>query len=459
MITTLRNILAIPELRRRLLFTFALLAVYRLGCHLPLPGIDLEVLRELMTQMQGSLLNYFNVFSGGSVERAAVFALGILPYISASIMLQVLTVVVPHLEKLSKEGEAGRQKITRYTRYGALLIAAVQSTSIAWGLEQTLAPGGALLVPSPGWGFRLTTMLTLTAGCAVVMWLGEQMTQRGLGNGISLIIFAGIVVTLPQAAGELVSKLRYGHLSWPAAAMTALFFILLTGFIVFMERSQRRIPVQYAKRVMGRHLQGGQRTYLPLKVNTGGVIPVIFASSVLVIPGTLAGLLPADWAWVRLLTDAIQSGQPAYYVLLATAIVLFSFVYVSIVFNPQDTASNMRRHGGFVPGIRSGRPTAELLDRTLTRLTMIGAVYLAGVVILPELLIYGLRVDGIPWLGAGLEELLPGWLIRGIGLDLTFGGTSILIVVAVATDFVHQVESHLVTHSYDKLLKQPRGRR
>ena len=455
MIGLLRNVLAVPDLRKRILFTLALLAVYRVGCNIPVPGIDLEVLFELMSQVRGSFLGYVNVFTGGSLERAAIFALGIVPYITASIVLQLLTVTVPHLEKLSKEGELGRKRITQYTRYGTLLLATVESLSIALAIEKVATPGGPL-VTHPGWGFRLTTVATLTAGCAFVMWLGEQITERGLGNGISLIIFAGIVIGFPEAIGSMLDRTREGSLTPLALAILLLVFALVTAVVVFVERSQRRIPVRYAKRVVARGVYGGQSTYLPLKVNTGGVIPVIFASSVVVVPGAVAGLAPPDWTWLQGAAAAVGNGQPIYYLLYAAAIVLFSFLYVSIIFNPQDTADAMRRHGGFIPGIRSGRPTAQYIDRVLTRLTLIGALYLAAVSILPELLVFGLRVGGLPWIGAALEELLPIWITSGLGLDFYFGGTSLLIVVGVAMDTVQQIESQLIMRHYEGFMKGTR---
>ena len=461
MIDSFRNIFAIPDLRTRILFTFGLLAVYRVGCNIPTPGVDLEVLVELMESMRGSFLGFFNVFTGGSLERAAIFALGIMPYITASIILQLLTVVVPYLEKLSKEGELGRRKITQYTRYGTLVISLIQSTSIAFAVEATTAPGGAPLVPVPGWGFRLMTVLTLTTGCATVMWLGEQISERGIGNGISLIIFAGIVIGLPSALAGLYSQMQTGALHPVAVGVMIVFFAMVTAFIVFMERSQRRIPVQYAKRVVGRRVYGGQNTYLPLRVNTGGVIPVIFASSVVVVPGTLAGLAPEEWTVFQKISDAIANGQPIYYLIYALTIIFFSYFYVSIIFNPQDTAENMRKYGGFIPGIRSGRRTAEYIDRILTRLTLIGAAYLAGVSILPELLIFGFRAEGLPFIGETLDSALPAWITNGLGINFYFGGTSLLIVVGVAMDFVNQVESQLVMRNYDGFLKKGRirGRR
>ncbi|MGB5399764.1 MAG: preprotein translocase subunit SecY, partial [Thermoanaerobaculia bacterium] len=396
MIESFRNIFAIPELRKRVLFTFGLLAVYRIGCNIPTPGIDPQALVEFMAAMQNTLLGFVNTFTGGSLKRVAVFALGIMPYITSSIILQLLTVVWPYLEKLSKEGELGRRKITQYTRYLTMGISLVQSAGISLWLEKTTTPGGAPLVPHPGWGFRLITMLTLTTGCAFVMWLGEQITERGVGNGISLIIFAGIVVGLPGAIVQTIGSLQSGTTSVLKMLILIVFMFGVVAFIVYMERAQRRIPVQYAKRVVGRRIYGGQNTYLPLRVNTGGVIPVIFASSVVMIPTTIAGMFQNEW--LRNIADAISWGQPIYYMLYATAIIFFSYFYVSIIFNPADTAENLRKYGGFIPGIRSGRRTAEYIDRILTRLTLVGAVYLAAVSILPEFLLSGMKVEGLPFI-------------------------------------------------------------
>jgi len=458
-IESFRNILAIPDLRKRLLFVFALLAVYRVGCIVPTPGVNPEALIEIMESARNTMLGFFNTFTGGSLERAAVFALGIMPYITSSIVLQLLTVVWPYLEKLSKEGELGRRKITQYTRYGTLVVALIQSTGISFTVEGFRTPGGSALVPDPGWGFRLMTILTLTTGCAFVMWLGEQISERGIGNGISLIIFAGIVIGLPGAAADTFSKMQTGSLNPIAIFVLVLFMLFVTAFIVFMERSQRRIPVQYAKRVVGRKVMGGQNTYLPLRVNTGGVIPVIFASSVVMVPPTIARLI--DIEWVQNIADAISWGQPIYYMLFVGAIIFFCYFYVSIIFNPQDTAENMRKYGGFIPGIRSGRRTAEYIDRILTRLTMIGAIYLAAVSIIPELLLRGFKVDGIPGIGNWLDSFLPSFVTQGLGINFYFGGTSLLIIVGVAMDFVQQVESQLVMRNYDGFLKKGRirGRR
>jgi preprotein translocase subunit SecY len=372
-IDSFRNIFAIPDLRKRVFFTFALLAVYRVGCIIPTPGIDPQALLEFMESQKGTILGFVNTFTGGSLERVAVFALGIMPYITASIILQLLTVVWPYLEKLSKEGELGRRKITQYTRYGTMLISILQSTSIAVWLERVTTPGGGALVPQPGWGFRLMTILTLTTGTAFVMWLGEQVSERGVGNGISLIIFAGIVVGLPGAILTTIQSVQNGSLNVITVLVLIVVMVAVTGFIVFMERGQRRIPVQYAKRVVGRKIYGGQNTYLPLRVNTGGVIPVIFASSVVMIPSTVGSLFTSQ-EWLQRLSFYLGFGQPLHYALYVTAIIFFSYFYVSIIFNPADTAENMRKYGGFIPGIRSGRRTSEYIDRILTRLTLVGAL-------------------------------------------------------------------------------------
>jgi preprotein translocase subunit SecY len=458
-IESFRNIFAIPDLRKRLMFTFGLLAVYRIGCNIPTPGVDPQALVEFMAAMQGTFLGFVNTFTGGSLERVAVFALGIMPYITASIILQLLTVVWPYLEKLSKEGELGRRKITQYTRYLTMGISTIQSMGIAIWLEKMTTPGGAALVTNPGWGFRLITVLTLTTGCAFVMWLGEQITERGVGNGISLIIFAGIVVGLPGAIFDTIGGLRTGTMSPIKLIFFSVFMVAVVAFIVFMERGQRRIPVQYAKRVVGRRVYGGQNTYLPLRVNTGGVIPVIFASSVVMIPTTIAGMFQNEW--VQSIADAISWGQPIYYLIYAAAIIFFSYFYVSIIFHPADTAENLRKYGGFIPGIRSGKRTAEYIDRILTRLTLVGATYLAAVSILPEFLLSGLKVEGVPFVGPALDASLPAWFTQGMGINFYFGGTSLLIVVGVAMDTVQQIESQLVMRNYDGFMKRGRlrGRR
>jgi preprotein translocase subunit SecY len=459
-IESFRNIFAIPDLRKRLLFVFGMLAVYRIGCHIPVPGVDAAALRDFMALTEGTFLGFVNTFTGGSLSRVAVFALGIMPYITASIILQLLTVVSPYLEKLSKEGELGRRKITQYTRYGTVLISVVQGMGIALFLERTTSPVGAPLVPMPGWGFRLMTMLMLTTGTVVVMWLGEQITERGVGNGISLVIFAGIVVGLPSAVVDTLQRIQTGALSILTVAILVVFMVVVTGFIVFMERAQRRIPVQYAKRVMGRRVYGGQSTYLPLKVNTGGVIPVIFASSVVMVPSTLAAFFPESQVALAI-SDYITWGQPIYYLLQSIAIIFFCYFYVSIIFNPVDLAENMRKYGGFIPGIRTGKRTSEYIDGVLTRLTTVGALYLSLVVIIPEFLLAGIRLGGIPWIGTALEAVAPAFVTQGLGITFYFGGTSILIVVGVSMDFLQQVESQLVMRNYEGFMKRGRirGRR
>ncbi len=459
MIESFRNVFAIPDLRKRLLFTLGLLAVYRVGSHIPTPGIDAQALLEFMQQAQGSFLGFVNTFTGGSLSRVAVFALGIMPYITASIILQLLTVVWPYLEKLSKEGELGRRKITQWTRYGTVLISIIQGSGIAIFLEKQAAPSGAALVPDGGWGFRIMTVITLTTGTAFIMWLGEQISERGVGNGISLIIFAGIVVGLIPAAVDTVNAVRTQAMGIIRVLVLVLFMVAVVAFIVYMERAQRRIPVQYAKRVVGRRVYGGQSTYLPLRVNTGGVIPVIFASSVVMVPATIAGMVQNDW--LQRIADAISWGQPIYYLLYAVAIVFFSYFYVSIIFNPADLSENMRKYGGFIPGIRPGRRTAEYIDRILTRLTLVGALYLTAVSILPEFLLTGFKVAGIPGIGATLDAWLPEWFTGGMGINFYFGGTSLLIVVGVAMDTIQQIESQLVMRNYEGFMRRSRirGRR
>jgi len=458
-IESFRNIFAIPDLRKRVLFTFGLLAVYRIGCQIPTPGVDPQALLEFMRMAQGTFLGFVNTFTGGSLQKIAVFALGIMPYITASIILQLLTVVWPYLEKLSKEGELGRRKITQYTRYGTVVISLTQGTGIAIWLEKMTTPGGAPLVPSPGWGFRALTVLTLTTGTAFVMWLGEQISERGIGNGISLIIFAGIVVGLVPAIGTTIDSIQRGNMSAIVLVPLLVFMVLVVGFIVYMERAQRRIPVQYAKRVVGRRVYGGQSTYLPLRVNTGGVIPVIFASSVVTVPTVIAGLIQNEG--VQRVANYVAYGQPIYYMLQVLTIIFFSYFYVSIIFNPTDLAENMRKYGGFIPGIRPGKRTAEYIDRILTRLTLVGAIYLAAVTVLPEFLLTGIHVAGLPFLGPRIANFFPTWFQEGLGIQFYFGGTSLLIVVGVAMDTIQQVESQLVMRNYEGFMKRGRirGRR
>jgi preprotein translocase subunit SecY len=461
-----RNIWAIEDLRKRVLFTFAVLAVYRLGSHIPTPGVDPVALSEFFKAMSGGVFGFLDLFSGGALSRLSVFALGIMPYISASIILQLLTVVWPYLEKLSKEGEMGRRKINQYTRYGTIVLSIVQSLGVAFWLKGQLAPGGAPLVPAHvqdalwGLGFPVMTVLTLTTGTAFVMWLGEQISDRGIGNGISLIIFSGIVVGLPGAVLGTIEDIRIGERSIFAMLFLLVFMIGVTAFVVFMERAQRRIPVQYAKRVVGRKVYGGANTYLPLRVNTAGVIPVIFASSILVIPQTLSQMIKAPWAVA--IGNQIAMGEPLYYLMLVSGIIFFAFFYTSIVFNPVDTADNMRKYGGFIPGIRPGKRTSDYIDRVLTRITFVGSIYLALVCILPEFLIAGVHVAQLPFgVGAALDRAMPLWFTEGMGVNFYFGGTSLLIVVGVAMDTVQQIESQLMMRHYDGFMKKGRirGRR
>ncbi|MFN2237892.1 MAG: preprotein translocase subunit SecY [Thermoanaerobaculia bacterium] len=463
LVEAVRNIFAIPDLRKRVLFTLALLAVYRLGSYVPTPGVDPIALQEFFTAMSGGVVGFLNLFSGGALERLSIFALGIMPYISASIILQLLTVVWPYLERLSKEGELGRRKINQYTRYGTILLSIVQSMGVAFWLRSQAAPGGAPLVPASvqdslwGIGFPLMTVITLTTGTTFIMWLGEQISERGIGNGISLIIFAGIVVNLPGASWGLVQDVRTGERNLFAILLLVVFMIAVVAFVVFMERAQRRIPVQYAKRVVGRKVYGGSNTYLPLRVNTAGVIPVIFASSILVLPQTLAQMIQAPWT--EAIARQISWGEPIYYLFSVAGIIFFAFFYTSIVFNPVDTADNMRKYGGFIPGIRPGRKTSEYIDRVLTRITTVGSLYLAAVSVLPEFLITGVHVAQLPFgVGAALDAWLPIWFTEGLGFQFYFGGTSLLIVVGVAMDTVQQIESQLVMRHYDGFMKRGRVR-
>ena len=453
------NVFNVPDLRKRVMFTFLLLAIYRLGAHIPTPGVDPQAISAFFRASAGSIFGFLDIFSGGALRRLSVFALGIMPYISSSIILQLLTVVWPYLEKLSKEGEMGRKKITQYTRYGTVLLSFIQATGIALWLEKTTAPGGAPLVPHPGWAFRLMTVLTLTTGTIFIMWLGEQITERGIGNGISLIIFAGIVAGLPRAIFGLFAQIRNQTISAITLVVVLAFMFAIIALVVFVERSQRRIPVQYAKRVVGRRVYGGQNTYLPLRVNTGGVIPIIFAISILSLPNYLAQISGADW--MKRVATSLSMGHPLYLLLYAAGILFFCYFYTSIVFNPTDTADNMRKYGGFIPGIRPGKKTADYIDTVLSRITIVGAAYLAFVALLPDILNNGLKVQGVPGVGPWLDAALPRFLTQGFGFNFYFGGTSLLIVVGVAMDTVQQVESKLVEHHYTGFLKKSRirGRR
>jgi preprotein translocase subunit SecY len=458
-IESFRNIFAIPDLRRRVLFTLALLAVYRVGAFIPIPGIDPTAMEQFTSEASGTMLGFLNLFSGGALGRMTIFALGIMPYISSSIILQLLTVVWPYLEKLSKEGELGRRKITQYTRYGTVVLSVIQSLGISFYLERD--PMGIQVVPTDvkGWGFRLLTVLTLTTGTAFVMWLGEQISERGIGNGISLIIFAGIVVGLPPAILNTISNVQTGSMEIFTVVLLILFMVIVVGAIVYMERAQRRIPIQYAKRVVGRRVYGGQSTYLPLRLNTGGVIPVIFAASIMSFPQTIRQMVEVPW--LIKVTEALSWGEPLYNLVYFTSIIFFCYFYTSIIFNPEDTAENMRKHGGFIPGIRPGKRTAEFIDRILTRITLVGSVYLALVAILPEVLIAGFKVATIPFIGPALDAILPKFITEGLNVPFYFGGTSLLIVVGVAMDTVQQIESQLVMRHYDGFMRRGRirGRR
>jgi preprotein translocase subunit SecY len=434
----IQNIFRIPELKKRLLYTFGLLAVYRVGAFIPTPGIDSQALARYFESVQGTILGFFNMFSGGALEQMAVFALGIMPYISASIILELLTVVVPYLEKLKKEGEQGRKKINQYTRYGTVVLSMIQGLGIAIGLEH-MEVGGATIVPAPGWAFRLMTMLTLTAGTTFIMWLGEQITERGVGNGISLIIFAGIVAGMPVAIGRTWTQLRLGEMSPFLFLGILALMVAVVAAIVFMEAGHRRIPIQYAKRVVGRRMYGGQSTHLPLKINTSGVIPPIFASSIMVFPATIAQFVGGKHPGgiLETVVQQLSPGTILYSVLTVLMIIFFAYFYTAIIFNPADVADNMRKYGGFVPGIRPGKKTAEYIDRTLSRLTLVGALYLSFIVILPT------------------------YLVQFFHIPFFFGGTGLLIVVGVAMDTMQQVESHLVMRHYESFIKKGRikGRR
>lgn len=459
MLNIIRNIFSIPDLRKRIIFTLMLLAVYRIGAQIPNPGISSSALEEFWQMQKGTILGFVDLFSGRNMSRMTIFALGIMPYISASIILQLLQVVWPYLERLSKEGELGRKKITQYTRYGTLIICIIQASGISIFLENLTSPGGAPVVPNPGWGFRFMTVLTLTTGTIFIMWLGEQISERGIGNGISLIIFAGIVVSLPTGIQNIVSRIRTGDMGPLRMIFLLILMLAVVAFIVFVERGQRRIPVSYAKRVIGRKIYGGQSTHLPLRVNTGGVIPIIFAASIITIPSTLAQLIKIPF--VQNLARQFSPGMPLYVLLYVAAIIFFTYFYVSIIFNPADVADNLRKYGGFIPGIRPGKNTADFIDGVLSRITLVGAVYLAAVATLPTFLMTGFKVSTIPLVGRFLEANLPNWFTQGLNIDFYFGGTSLLIVVGVAMDTLQQIEAQLVMRHYDGFMRRGRmkGRR
>ncbi len=455
MIQAFKNIWNVPELRKRVLYTFGMLAVYRVGGHIPTPGIDGDALRRFFDTQQGGILGFVDLFSGGNFGRMTIFALGIMPYITASIILQLLTVVWEPLEKLSKEGEAGRKKITQFTRFGTVALSLIQSFGIALWLQGL----GDNIVVYHGFGFFAMTMLTLTTGTAFIMWLGEQISERGIGNGISLVIYAGIIVGFPGAVINTLRDLQTGQIGAFRVLILVAMMVLVVAGIVYVERAQRRIPIQYARRVVGRKVYGGSSTYLPLRVNSGGVIPVIFASSILAVPQTIGAMAWAqDIGWIRALMQQLDYSAPLYALMYCAAIIFFCFFYVSIIINPADQADNMKKYGGFIPGVRPGKNTAEYIDRILTRLTFGGALYLAAISLLPMFLINGFRVQLLPWIGPFLDKVLPSFVTNGLGIKFFFGGTSLLIVVGVAMDFVQQIEAQLVMRHYEGFMKGSRVR-
>ncbi|MDQ1471777.1 MAG: preprotein translocase subunit SecY [Bryobacterales bacterium] len=454
------NIFRIPDLRRRVAFTFGLLAVYRLGSFVPTPGIDVHRWTEFFTRTQGSIFGFFDLFAGGNIRRLSIFALGIMPYITASIILQLLTVVVPTLEKLQKEGELGRRKITQWTRYLTVCLGIAQSFGIAIGLEG-MTDG---IVPHPGIPFILLTILSLTTGTAFIMWLGEQITERGVGNGMSLIIFTGIVVGLPSAIGNIYTNVFVTH-EWGFITLVVLLamMIAVVAFIVLVEMAERRIPVQYAKRVIGRRVMGGQSTHMPLKVNAGGVIPVIFASSILAFPQTIRNTpFVKNNAWLNSILGSIQHAEPLYILLFVALIIFFCFFYVSIIFNPNEAADNMRKYGGFIPGIRPGRSTSDYMNTILTRITFVGAIYLAILCLIPDVMISGIKLQHLPLIGNFIDAHFPAFILNGLNVQFYFGGTSLLIVVGVAMDTVNQIEAQLIMRHYEGFTPRAgriRGRR
>jgi len=432
------GIFKIPELKNRILFTIGMLFVFRIGSHIPTPGVNSVVLSEFFRSMQGTMLSMFDMFTGSNLSQATIFALGIMPYISSSIIIQLLSVVVPTLEKLKKEGEAGQRVITRYTRFGTVILASIQGLGISFWLESLQPSAGMMVVSEPGWSFRIMTVITLAAGTSFLMWLGEQITERGIGNGISLIIFAGIVADLPVAIIQTIQKISIGELNAVIMVVILVMMLVVIAGIVFFESSQRRIPIHHAKRQVGRRQFAGPQTHLPLKLNTSGVIPPIFASSLIMFPATFASFIPPEQApWMASVLDFLRPGQFGYEVLYVGMIFFFCFFYTAIIFKPSDVADNLKKSGGFIPGIRPGKPTMEYIDRVLSRITFTGACYLAIVCVIPDILVAWMNV---PFL---------------------FGGTGLLIVVGVGMDTLSQIESHLVMRSYDRFVKRGslRGRR
>ena len=441
MISGFQNIFKIPELKRRILVTFLFLAIYRVGVHIPTPGINGDALASFFAQARGTLFSLIDMFSGGALERLSVFALGIMPYISASIILQLLTVVIPYLDRLHKEGEMGRKKIVQYTRYGTVVLSIIQGFGIAVGLENMRGAAGEMIVLVPGWSFRILTVVTLTAGTAFIMWLGEQITERGIGNGISLIIFAGIVARMPNAFARSIELFQVGQLDIITLLFLILVMVLVVAVIIYVETAQRRLPVQYAKRIVGRKVYGGQSTHLPLKLNTSGVIPPIFASSILMFPLTIANFMPKAWLdahpWIQSIFNSLGPGALLYNLLYVGFIIFFCYFYTAVTFNPNDVAENMKKFGGYIPGIRPGQKTAEYIDKVLTRITLGGAIYVSVICVLPTI------------------------LVRRFNVPFYFGGTALLIVVGVALDTVQQIEAHMLTRHYEGLMKKGRlkGRR
>ena len=440
------NIFRIPDLRKRVLFMLGILAVYRLGAWIPTPGVDTTMLQRMFDQQSGSALGLMNLFGGGNLRRMTVFALGIMPYITASIIFQLLTVVYEPLARIQKEGELGRRKITQWTRYMTVILAALQSIGIAFMLQK----GGMVLHPGPG--FILMTVLTLTTGTAFIMWLGEQITDRGIGNGMSLLIFTGIIAGLPRGVGDLVQKVQtnaWGTFTFFAVLLLVAVMAAVVAFIVFVERSERRIPIQSARRIVGRRMMGGQSSHLPLKVNSGGVMPVIFASSILSAPMLFSQV---DWVqnskFLAPVVQSLQPGYPWYETLYVLGIIFFAYFYISIVMKPDDIADNFRKSGSFIPGIRPGKRTSDFINDILTRITLVGALYLIVISLVPTFLISGIRFDKL-WLIGRFFESLPAWTTHGLGVNFYFGGTSLLIVVGVAMDTVNQIESQLIMRHYD----------
>jgi len=458
---SLKNLFTVPELRKRILFTFGLLAVYRVGSHIPTPGVNTAAVEQFAQQAANTMFGLYDMFSGKNLSQMTIFALGVMPYISASIILQLLTVVWPYLERLSKEGELGRRKITQYTRYGTILLSVVQAYGIALFLEKsTGVQGGLPLVYNPGLGFELMAVLTLTTGSVFVMWLGEQITERGIGNGMSLLIYAGIVVGFPTGIIRTLQQLQTGEIGPLVLVVLVALMIAVVGGIVFMERGQRRVTVQYARRMVGRRMYGGASTHIPLKVNTGGVMPVIFSSSILAFPYTISKM-GTPGGWLDRMGQNLSQGYPLYTFLDIILIIFFAYFYTAIIFNPDDVAENMRKYGGFVPGIRPGKRTAEHIDTILARITLVGALYLVVVALLPEMLTNGFKVATIPFIGERLDTILPAWFTQGMGVQFYFGGTTLLIIVGVSMDTVQQIESQLIMRHYDGFMKKTRirGRR